>query len=56
MRFAQWLPVLFAPEQVLCFRYGKRIAGLQRVFEFVRFDVVNDCSRGDPPLLFAHRT
>ena len=54
MRFAQWLPVLFTPEQVLCFRYRQRVAGLQRVFKFVGLDVVNDCRCRDAPLLFTH--
>ncbi len=42
MRFAQWLPVIFTPEQLLCFRYSQRIAGLERIFKLVGFDVVND--------------
>lgn len=56
MRFAQRLPVVFTPEQMLCFRYRLAVASLQRVFQFVWFDVVYNRGRCDPSLLFTHHT
>lgn len=54
MLLAERLPVRLVPEELLCFRYLLRVAAVERLFKFVRFNVVNDCSWNGPALPVAH--
>ena len=56
MLLAQSLPVTAAPEELLGFAYGSRITRTERLFQFVRDDMVNYRCCCHPSLLLTHHT